>query len=174
MRKEAVAQTTMLVIDDNGLLVAQDVVVNITDPNGINLMKVLTYGHRKEDPPTFWDASTPEKEDAAFKMLFERLRYWTSNYADLTRSLEEEKEEIQKLEKLKEQLESIPDSLKDEAKRQIENLGFLKREVKETEYQKQLYDAALKDDVKAMKLLIKLRKGLEYEEWDFIQVIDPL
>lgn len=36
-------------------------------------MKILTYGNRKEDP-SFIDVSTPEKEQAAFLLMFKHLR----------------------------------------------------------------------------------------------------
>lgn len=46
-------------------------------------MKVLIYGNRKEDD-TIYDASTPEKEAAAYLRVFKELDEYWQCYADLT------------------------------------------------------------------------------------------
>jgi hypothetical protein len=46
-------------------------------------MKVLIYGNRKEDD-TIYDASTPEKEAAAYLRVFKELDEYWQCYGDLT------------------------------------------------------------------------------------------
>lgn len=45
-------------------------------------MKILIYENRKSDP-TYWDASTPEKEEAALWCLFKLLDEEWECYEDL-------------------------------------------------------------------------------------------
>lgn len=88
-------------------------------------MSVLIYGNRKQDDEIY-DISTPEKEAAAFLLLFKTLDEDWQVYGELN-----------------------------------------KRE-------KELYKAAKAGDANAAKRLLTMRKGYEYEEWRYGNVIDPL
>lgn len=88
-------------------------------------MKILIYENRKADP-ICWDASTPEKEEAALRCLFKLLDDEWECYADIHG------------------------------------------------HHYDLYMKARKGQFDAIKHLLHLRRGYEYEEYRWGELIDPI
>lgn len=138
-------------------------------------MKVLKYGNRKCND-VLWDASTPEKEKAALRCLFKLLDD-QSMYCDL--DLEEiaaTRKKIDELEKLETDSKEgrIPASLKEYVAMKVEEIRSKREMFAHIQRQRNWYLDALTGSDAAIKLLLIDRKGFEYEEWEFIEVRDPL
>lgn len=139
-------------------------------------MKMLMYGNRKVDP-IYWDASTEEKEQAAYKCLFILLRDDWQCYRDLESDgteLEGREIELKELEKLQAIFDTLPELLKAEAKQKLEQLPRLKWHIVDLKYEKQLWDRIKAGDEKAIPKFLKMRKSGEYEEWEMVDAYDPL
>ena len=140
-------------------------------------MKVLAHKDKHSD--NFWDASTKEKEAAAFLRMFELLdneggKY--SYYADLDEGTSELVQEVQELQSIKASFER--GTLAKIAERalgsELEQLPRKERELASCQSQLALYKLAKKGDAKAARRFVELRKDYEYEGWDFIEVENPL
>jgi len=140
-------------------------------------MKVLIYGNRKQDD-MMWDASTPEKEKAALRQLFECLDESWQVYGEI-KDTKEVKRQEKKVEELREAVEEvkngkIPKALEAAGRNNAVAYERAKREFASLKEQNGYYEAAKNGDDKALKILLQIRKGYEYEEWDYGDVIDPL
>lgn len=138
-------------------------------------MKVLHYSNRKCDG-MYWDASTPEKEAAAIRKLFEYLKdYW-----EVYNSLEPDLASAEKrLKNARDKLAALTGTTDYSTKildlEAITNdIDYYKRDIQDTNYQLLLFKEACSGSVKSICQLLRLRKGYEYETWEFIDVLDPL
>lgn len=138
-------------------------------------MKVLKYGNRKE-PEWFLDASTPEKEVSALRCLFLHLKHNWHAYADMEdidSDISKCEKELQDLEALKLQLPTIPEMLRQDAEKKLEQLPRLIRHVKELKWQKEDWQKVQTGNPKALKHFLESRSNGEYEEWEFVELDDP-
>jgi hypothetical protein len=136
-------------------------------------MMILAWVNRKNEE--YWDASTPEKEKAAFRRLFENLEEWGC-YADFDPG------DLKASEKM---LADLREAMKELEKSSLACVKAL-REEKEAELHREerefariildadIYKKAKAGDDKALRRLLESRKGHEYEEWQLIDVTDPL
>ncbi len=138
-------------------------------------MKVLYYSNRKCNG-MYWDASNPEKEAAAFLALFNYLKdYW-----EVYESLEDDLQDAQNsIKATSTKLSAISDSAEYSAKKyDLEELHTwvtrYERDIRIIGNQLQLFKEACAGNAKSAFNLLKLRKGDDYEDWDFVTVIDPL
>ncbi len=134
--------------------------------------KALKYGNRKEES-TYWDASTPEKEAAALQLLFkhldEDLRCYCMDVSDLESSLKDLKDlELSLLNG------KIPKLIEEETKLKLKQIPEYERLISKAHYEKGLYTRAKYGDVKAIRSLLRSRQYYDYEEWELVDVIDPL
>ena len=139
-------------------------------------MKMLMYGNRKVDS-IYWDASTPEKEAAAYKCLFLLLKDDWHCYSYLEgdgTELEGRKLELKELQKLQDSFDTLPELLKPEAKNKLEQLPRLKRYIVDLQHEKDLWDRIKAGDDKAIRSFLRCRQGGEYEQWEMIEVYDPI
>lgn len=136
-------------------------------------MKALMYSNRKEDA-IYWDISTPEKEIAGIKCLFNHLNeVWELfNYNHEFYHAAQLKE----LEDLKVLLDEnkIPEILVKETKEKLERLLYLRHMYDNYKEEKELSKLAKAGDIKAIKKLLRDIQGCEYSDWRIINVIDPL
>ncbi len=139
-------------------------------------MKVLRYENRKTDP-WYLDASTPEKEVAALKCLFLHLKDSWHCYNDMIHihyEIAQTEKELDGLRELKEQLPTIPKMLRQDAEKKIEESKKVERHLADLKWRKEEWDKVLAGDVKALKGFLGSRSKYEYEEWEFIEVDDPI
>jgi protein subunit release factor A len=139
-------------------------------------MKVLRYANRKVDA-YYWDASTKEKEKAAFRRLFEILDGGWKVYSDLdekeiavlTADLSNMKKVVAKLSDpdVSELVECDLDAKRAKIDHLEDRLKDLKRETG-------LYRLAKKGDDEALRELLEIRSDGEYEEWELADVVNPL
>ncbi len=146
-------------------------------------MKVLVYENRKQDPQ-YWDASTPEKENAAFERLYQLLRDSWEVYVDLAEELEKPTPESEP--PLTAVTVALPTQLIKEIRAVAEAAGATAEKVltdalqrhfppesHPDPFQVKLYTRAQAGDVAAMKKLMKLRRDYEYEHWTLAEVEEP-
>ena len=149
-------------------------------------MKILVYENRKQDPQ-YWDAATPEKENAAFEKLYRLLRDDWQCYGDLAEALAKPPQEPEPpfteltlklptwlLRQIQESAKAQADGAKREVTVEKVVTDALQRQwPKEWEAdasQLKLYVRAEAGDVAAMKKLVGLRRGYEYEGWRLADV----
>jgi hypothetical protein len=134
-------------------------------------MKILRYGNRKQDD-MFWDASTPEKERAALRRLFEFIDETWQVY-----SIEDESDtkEQKELEEVAACLKAgwFPAALRREAEEKVKRLEELKKENARHTTHADLYKKAKAGDDDALRRLLLYRKKYEYEEWEWVVAEDP-
>jgi hypothetical protein len=132
--------------------------------------KILRWDNKHEC--VFYDASTPEKEAAAFMRMFQDMDEQEFYQFDV----ENEEKKVTELRALKESVEKnqVSSALIEEAKDKLKYLSYNEKLLKTKQMQKALYDKAKLGDAKAVRKLADLRHGYEYENWFFEYVIDPL
>ena len=93
--------------------------------------------------------------------------------ADIDLEISRHEKELQDLRNLKANLETIPEMLRQDAEKKIEQLpkgeGFLA----DLKWQKGQWDKIMAGDDKALKRFLESRSSHEYEQWEFIDVDDP-
>lgn len=139
-------------------------------------MKILRYENRKE-PAWYLDASTPEKEAAALECLFLHLKNNWHCYADMDNidnEINEHEKQVQELRALKEQLPTIPEMLRQDAEKKLEQLPRGERYIADLKWQKTQWEKVKAGDAKALKRFLESRSKFEYEEWDFEELNDPV
>lgn len=132
--------------------------------------KILIYEHN-----TYWDISTKEKAEAAFKQLFKILDeaqqcYWQYQNED------ENLADIDELTELKKQLEAgtVPAILKAEAEHKVAELPKFEYYHAKYKRNKMLYEKAKAGDVDAIYKLLDSRKDYENENWRIEKLKNPL
>jgi len=132
--------------------------------------KILRWDNKHES--VFYDASTPEKEAAAFLRMFQDMDEQEFYQFDV----EYEEKNVTELRALKESVEKgqVPDALVKEAREKLGYLGYHEKLLKNEQTQKALHDRARQGDAKAARKLVDLRHSYEYENWFFEYVTDPL
>lgn len=118
----------------------------------------------------YWNADTPERFKAAALAMFEILDS-DSCYYELSGEDDFDLDELAKLEKKVALLSSDPELVDEKDKARI---AYLKGQVQETSRDKLLYEQAKKGEWKAAWNLISSRQDYEYEDWEFIHILDPL
>ena len=138
-------------------------------------MKVLHYSNREYND-MYWDASTPEKEAYAFKALFNYLKdYW-----EVYGPLEDEVISSEKcLKNAQDKLTALTGAAdystrKFDIKDTEKNIARYTDDLTYDKTQLQLFNEACADNVRSLIGLLRIRKEYEYENWYFINVIDPL
>jgi hypothetical protein len=140
-------------------------------------MKILVYENRKCDP-SYYDASTPEKELAAYLLLFKQLEDWDI-YCELKEFVPADQNRMCKpcekgLHKYCEEDDCFCNVNEKISVPCVNNLRRQRMVQAEFVAQKKLYDAAKQGDANSAKQLIRRRKDYEYEDVSLQDVIDPL
>ncbi len=135
-------------------------------------MRILKYKGKYDDE--YWDVSTPEMETASYRRLFKlldedmKVYHYNEVNSDLLVSLQGDVDNCEKA------IKGIPQPLVNTAKEELKRLKLELRRLKEDLNEKELYGKAKAGDVAAMLDLLLLRKSYEYEEWELIDVTNPL
>jgi len=138
-------------------------------------MKVLMYGNRKEDP-SYWDISTPEKEEAGFRCLF---RHLDENWQMFQYAADDNEYTVKQLKEL-EELEillkdgKVPKLFIEESKKSLAELPRVRNQVARQQEELELAQKAKTGDIKAIKWLLRSIQGSEYADWSIIEVMNPL
>lgn len=141
-------------------------------------MKILRYENRKE-PIWYLDASTPEKEAAALKCLFLHLKndwHCYEHLADVDNEIAKLEQQSQELRVLQQELAQgkVSGLLRVAAEGQVKGLEYLSRQINELKWQKEDWDKVKSGNPKALKRFLESRSRYEYEEWEFIDMDDPI
>ena len=136
-------------------------------------MKILVYGNRKIDD-IYWDASTPEKERAALRCLFNYLKDSWKSYGSLENADKLLADVQHSLETT--DWDQIPEGhpLYKEAQEKKQALLAEQKQASEDVKQARLYRKALDGDDSALRHLLSHRVDYEYERWFIETVTDPL
>lgn len=135
------------------------------------MIKVLK--HRGKHADSYWDASTPAKEKAAYRKLFqyldevEQYYYYKDVSPELAASFEADVKNSEAA------IKNLPQPLVDAAKKELDSMKRALRAMKNEVEEKKVYDLAKQGDDKAILWLLRARKGGEYEFWELIDVEDP-
>lgn len=138
-------------------------------------MKILVY--KGEHGRMYWDASTKEKEQAALRCLFKLLddlrSYETS--AEVNQNeisiCEQRIKELKQLEAVK---DSLPSILLEETEKKLSKIKRLEDRILQIREDMEWYEKAKSGDIKYIYRLLKSRQYFEYEEWEFVEAVNPL
>jgi hypothetical protein len=124
----------------------------------------------------YWDASTSEKETAAFRALFNYLKDYWEVYGPLEDTLISSEKCLKNAQDKLAALTGAADysTKKFDIEETLKGITRYKHDVQDANYQLLLFNETCTGNVKSMRSLLRLRKGYEYENWEFIDVIDPL
>lgn len=93
---------------------------------------------------------------------------------DVDSNIVHHERELQDLEQLKNQLPTIPEMLRQDAEKKLEQLPRLKRHIDDLKWQQGQWQKVLSGDAKALKRFLESRSHGEYEEWEFVELDDPI
>lgn len=133
-------------------------------------MRVLVYGNRKQDD-VIYDVSTPEKEAAAFLLLFKMLDEDWEVYTDL-----DDVEELKKCEPCSKGIHRLCEGecdCKDTPECQKKTARRFRTHSRQLQ-EKGLLQKARAGDAAAAKQLLTNRRTYEYEAFSYKDVLDPL
>lgn len=123
---------------------------------------IVHHAHHGDE---FYDASTPKKEEAAWKKIFksndDMTCYYNLHGKDFKEEKKELEEEIQSIATLN--LNDLPPSLRHEGERSIKELPEKQKELADLIAEAELYAKAKKGDLVSIKRLLYKRKDADSE-----------
>jgi len=93
---------------------------------------------------------------------------------DIDSDIAKHEKELQDLESLQQQLPTIPEMLKQDAEKKLEQLPRAKRYINDLKWQREEWQKVQAGNPKALKRFLESRSRGEYEEWEFVDINDPI